>query len=221
MPDETEEDGADPAEDVEIADLVDQLDALEATVDAPAERREVERTKAMVQRLSTGVFGERVSKYTTRDVAEAFVGSIVFLTPLLVEDGVYEIAGHFLSAGVYGWPGFLLGNTAFVVVLTGALIYWSDIQRVDVRTYVLGVPVPRRLLGTLVVALGSATLMMTLWGRLGGWSDPAVALARINVVWTAAAIGGALGDLLPGESSGEDISAAIGAEIFGALDRGG
>lgn len=63
------------------------------------------------------------SIYTTRDMAEAFVGSIVFPIPLLVEDGVFETAEHFLTVRVAGWPVFVLGNVAFVVLLTGALIY--------------------------------------------------------------------------------------------------
>lgn len=146
-------------------------------------------------------------------MAEAFVGSIVFLIPLLVEDGVFEIADHFLTVRVAGWPVFLLGNAAFVMLLTGALIYWSDIQRVDVTTYVLGIPIPRRLLITLLIALGTATLMMTLWGRVADWTIPAVAVARITVVWTAASIGAALGDLLPGESTGSDITKIIESEI--------
>jgi len=208
-----------PARSVDIADVVDQLDALESTVDSPEEQAAVERTRAMVERLSAGVFGERVSKYTTRDAAEAFVGSIVFLIPLLVEDGVFGIAEHFLAVRAAGVPIYLLGNVAFVVLLTGALIYWSDIQRVDVTTYVAGVPVPRRLVATLVIALLTATLMMSLWGRVGGWTDPAVATARILVVWTAAAIGAALGDLLPGESAGTDITRTIESEVGTFLDR--
>lgn len=45
-----------PSDTIGIADVVDQLDTLDATVDTPEEQREVERTKAMVQRLSAGVF---------------------------------------------------------------------------------------------------------------------------------------------------------------------
>ena len=46
---------------------------------------------------------------------------------------------------------------------------------------------------------------MTLWGRLEGWNDPAVALSRISVVWTVSAFGAAPGDILPGRSSARDI----------------
>lgn len=220
MSDERRPPGDDPVEPVEIADVVDQLDSLEATVDSPEEHEAVERTRAMVGRLSTGAFGERVSKYTTRDMAEAFVGSLVFLIPLLVEDGVFEIADHFLAVRVAGWPILLLVNAAFVVLLTGGLIYWSDIQRVDVTTRVLGVPIPRRLIVTLFIALGTAAAMMSLWGRVDGWADPTVATARIVVVWTAASIGAALGDLLPGESPGNDLTNALESELRDRFGRG-
>lgn len=105
----------DPSKPIEIADVVDQLDTLDVTVDTPEEHQEIERAKTMVQQLSVGVFGERIRKYMTRDMAEAFVGRIVFLIPLLVEDGVYEIVEHFLTVSVGGWPVLLLGNTAFVI----------------------------------------------------------------------------------------------------------
>jgi hypothetical protein len=42
-------------------------------------------------------------------------------------------------------------------------------------------------------------------GRRGGWSDPAVPLSRISVVRTVGAFGAALGDILPGESSARDV----------------
>ena len=200
---------ADRPEDVTVPDLLEQLDRLEETVDAAEERKEVEQTRQMAEQLRTGLFGNRVRKYTSRDIAQAFVGSIVFSLPLLVEDGVYEIGDHFLAVQFAGVPVFLLGNVVFLTMMTGALIYWADIQRIDVTTRIAGIPVPRRLLGTLAVSLLTATVMMTLWGRVEGWEDPAVAFARISVIWTAAAIGGALGDIIPGESAGRDIGEGV------------
>ena len=58
----------------------------------------------------------------------------------------------------------------------------------------------------LVVSFLTAAFMMTLWGRLESWSDPGGALLRVVVVWTVAAFGAALGDILPGESSAPDIN---------------
>ena len=68
----------------------------------------------------------------------------------------------------------------------------------------------RRLVSVLVVSFLTATFTMTLWGRLEGWNDPAVALSRISVVWTVSAFGAAPGDILPGRSSARDIDDELG-----------
>ena len=73
----------------DIADILEQLDELEAFVSSSEERKEVRRTKRMLKRVPGS---KRIKKYTSRDVAEGFVGGIIFSLPLLVEDGVFEIA---------------------------------------------------------------------------------------------------------------------------------
>jgi len=50
-----------------------------------------------------------------------------------------------------------------------------------------------------------------MWGRVGNWQEPVVAVARISVVWTVASFGASLGDILPGESSGTDINDDLAA----------
>jgi uncharacterized membrane protein len=76
------------------------------------------------------------------------------------------------------------------------LLYYTDIQRVEVGDRLLGV-VPIRLIGVLSISLLVAAAMMTMWGRVD-WTEPWVALCRITVVWTGMAIGASLGDILPG-----------------------
>ncbi len=44
-----------------------------------------------------------------------------------------------------------------------------------------------------------------------------VAVARVSVVWTVASFGAALGDILPGESSGDDINDDL-AELGGLVE---
>lgn len=202
--------GPEPPPDEDSVDLLlDRLEELEGTVDSAAEREGVREAMAIARDIpADGVFGEYIRKYTTRDMAEAFVGAVIFSIPLLVEDGVFAIADHFLRITVLGLPVFLLGNAVFVVLLTYGLIYWADIQWVQVNWPILGF-IPRRLVGILLISFLTAALMMTLWGRLDGWADPAVAFARISVVWTIASIGASLGDILPGESGGEDINEVL------------
>ena len=192
-----------PGTDVE--DVLSQLETLEQTVDSAEERREVHRAIQLVDRLPNAGVTDRIRKFTRRDIAEVFVGSILISLPLLVEDGVYDIADHFVEFLVAGVPVFFLANALFVVVLTAGLLYYAEFRDVAVHRPIFGI-IPRRLLAVLVVSFFTASLTMTLWGRVDNWEDPMVALARISVIWAAGAFGGALGDILPGESKGEDIT---------------
>ncbi len=188
-----------------VEEVLQQLDELEEAVDSPEEQKEVEDVRTALENLPGGAFvSEHIERYTTRDVAESFIGSILISLPLLVEDGVYDIADHFLAHTYFGIPVWLFGNVAFIAVLTWGLLYWADFRDVKNARPLFGV-VPRRLVGVLLISLFTATLTMTLWGRVEDWADPQVAFARISVIWAAAAFGAALGDILPGESKGTDI----------------
>lgn len=200
----------------DVDTVLEHLEELENTVDDPDEREEVRHAISLVESLPlTG----RIEKYTTRDMAQAFVGSILFSVPLLVEGGVEEIGAHFLESSPGGLPVFLFGNVFFAVFLTGALLYWADIRDVRVHKPIFGV-IPRRLLGVLVIAFLTSTFTMTLWGRVE-WSEPVVALSRVSVVWTVGCFGGALGDILPGETGGEDINEIIDDLLSGDGEENG
>lgn len=195
-----------------------QFDELAAAVDSVAERQAVERLREeTIQATLDTVFVHRIRKYTGRDIAEAFVGSIFFSIPFLVEDGVYDVAEYFLSFRIGAFPVFFLANTVFVLGMIWALVYWAGPREVAVSRPILGF-LPRRMVGIGIVSFLTAAALMTLWGRLGNWSDPVVAIARISVVWAVASFGAALGDILPGESSGDDIYDEL--EDFGDLLEG-
>jgi uncharacterized membrane protein len=197
-----------------VDELNRQFDELESAVETAHHRGEVNRLREQtIQAALDDVFGEQIQKYTTRDVAEAFVGSIFFSIPFLVEDGVFDIADFFLSFRIGLFPVYFLLNTLFVFVMIVALVYWAGPQDVQVNRPILGF-IPRRLIGIALVSFLTAAAMMTMWGRVGNWQDPIVALARISVVWTVASFGASLGDILPGESSGDDINDNL-AELGG------
>lgn len=186
-------------------DLLDHLAELEKLVDSIEERRKVRTALRAAEDLpGPGVFGEHIQKYTTRDMAEAFVGAIIFSVPLLVEDGIFDIADHFLTTTIAGVPVYFAANIAFIVLMAYGLLYWADIQRVQITRPILGI-IPRRLLGVLLISLLTAGTMMTLWGRVD-WANPIEAIARISVIWTMSTFGGAIGDILPGESAGADVN---------------
>ncbi len=181
-----------------------QLEELEGTVDSEHEQREVRQAIHLFDRLPSKAVSKRIRKFTRRDIAESFVGSVLISLPLLVEDGVFDIAEHFVAT-----PAFFVLNAFFIVGMTAGLLYYAEFRDVSVHRPILGI-VPRRLIAVLLISLFTATFMMTLWGRVEGWTDPAVAAGRISVIWAAAAFGAALGDILPGESSGRDINDEIG-----------
>jgi len=195
---------------------------LESVVDDSSGRRDVDRLRERAARatLDDG-FDDQIRKYTSRDIAEAFVGSVFFSIPFLVEDGVFDVAAFFLSFRVGGVPVYLLVNVAFVLGMVLALVYWAGPQDVHVSRPIFGI-VPRRLVGISIVSFLTAAALMTMWGRVGNWREPVVALARISAVWTVASFGAALGDILPGESSGSDINddlAALGRSAGDGADR--
>lgn len=210
--DEQLEEPTDPAREsstapADIEAVLGQLDELESTATTAAQRQQIDATRSLIERLPGKRFVDhQIDKYTSRDVGEAVVGSIVFALPLLVEDGVFEIADHFVEFLVAGVPVFLLANVVFVCGLTAGVIYGVDVREVRITNPIFGV-IPRRLVGVLGVSLLMTTMLMTMWGRLFVDDPSTMAMvARITVIWAAAALGASLGDILPGESKGTDLS---------------
>ena len=193
-----------PAE-YELRDVFEQLNELEETVTSSEERREVRRTRRMLERVPGAI---SIRKYTSRDIAEGFVGGIIFSLPLLVEDGVFEIAEWFVDVTVAQIPVFLVVNVLFIVGLTAGLLYFTDIRNVQMRL-IFGV-VPKRLTAVLLISFLVAAGTMLMWGRLHE-EDPTAyeQFARVTVIWAAAALGATLGDILPGESHGTDLAEMI------------
>lgn len=162
---------------------LEQLETLAETVADPAERREVRRTKTMVDRLPrNGPVRRVITTFSGKDKAEAFVGSVVIGMPLLVEDGVIEI-GAFLATT----PAFFVANVTLAVALVVGILYVADFREVRVTDPYFGV-VPRRPVWVLGIASATETAMMTMWGRIT-WDDPWVTLCQVSVVFTAMAMG--------------------------------
>ena len=193
-------------ENVDIESIIDQLRELQDNVDE-RHHGEIAEVKQMLRQLpGSRTLEQQITKYTTRDIGEAAVGSVIFALPLLVEDGVFEIADHFLDFLIAGVPVFLLANIAFVIGLTAGLLYALDFREVEVNNPLFGV-VPRRLVGVLAVSFIVTAALMLGWGRLFE-EDPSTLgmFARLTVIWAAAALGASLGDILPGESKGTDLT---------------
>lgn len=177
----------------ELAEIMEDLDDLEDVADTPEEREQVRETRRRVLKVASGsrAFGNVITGYDASDVAEAFLGSLLLGIPMFVEGGTIEI-GEFLATR----PAILGGTILANVLLVIGVLYVADIQDVRVHEPLFGV-VPRRLVGVLVVAYGSAVLLMTAWGRVD-WALSADAFAKCVVAAVPMTLGAALGDILPG-----------------------
>ncbi|MFB6082550.1 MAG: DUF2391 domain-containing protein [Halanaeroarchaeum sp.] len=175
-----------------FVDVIEELHELEGMFSDPAAQEQVAEAKAAVRRASSGtVFGRIIHGFDRADLAEATVGSLLIGIPMFVEGGTKEI-GVFLA----GHPLAFVGTLVLAVGLTVAIIYVADIQDVRVKSPILGL-VPRRLVGVLGAAAVTAIVLMTMWGRVD-WAQPWLASCQIAVAFVPMAIGGALGDILPG-----------------------
>lgn len=182
-----------PPERPHVDDLLDELEILEGQVRAPEAKAQLEATIQLARRLdSRGTFGNVITGgFDRADAAEALVGSVVFGIPMLVESGTLEV-GAFIANNV----AYLVGTLVFGIVIVHGLLYVADFQEVRVVNPVLGV-VPRRMVGVLTISAVTATVSMTVWGRVD-WSTPWVAACQVSVCFVAMAIGAALGDIIPG-----------------------
>ena len=187
---------------VDVEDILDELEALESRVTSERERAEVQRVRRLAGRIPGS---RRIEKYTGRDVGESFIGGLVFSLPLLVEDGVFDIAEWFAAFTIGPFPVFLTLNVLFITLVTTALLYVVDFRDVEITDPFFGI-LPRRLLGVLVISFVCAFGMMFMWGRLHEGDPTAIeSFGRATVIWAAAALGAVLADILPGESKGEDL----------------
>jgi uncharacterized membrane protein len=137
------------------------------------------------------VFGRGIRGFDRADAAEAFVGSVVFGLPMLIEEGTLEVGRFIATLPVYYAGTLLLG---FAIVY--GLLYVADLQRVEVVKPLFGV-IPRRFAGVLVISFTTSLVLMTAWGRID-WAEPTVAFAQVSFVFVGMALGATLGDLLPG-----------------------
>ena len=180
-------------DDEDLQRLLAEFDALAETVDSPEERERVRaaRNAAVLAADDAEVFGRVIEGYDRADLAEAFVGSLLFGIPMFVEGGTNEV-GAFLAANPLSLVGTVLGTIGLAI----GILYVADIQDVRVYKPILGV-VPRRLVGVLGAAFVTALVMMTAWGRVD-WGAPVLAFATVVAAFVPMSVGAALGDILPG-----------------------
>lgn len=188
--DGSDADGA--AEPPEPGALYDQLAEIQDRVEDRETRARVQdamETAVGVQQRP--VFGRIIRGFDSSDVMEAFLGALLLGIPMFVEGGTIEI-GAFIATQ----PLYLVVTHVVALVVVIGILYVADIQDVRIQDPLFGV-LPRRLVGVIGVALLTATVMMTVWGRVD-WAEPWVAICTVSVAYLPMAIGAALGDIIPG-----------------------
>jgi len=176
--------------DPDIDDALDELEELEELVDTAEEREQVREAMRAVRRARPRLFGRLRDDFDLRDAGEALVGSFIFGIPMVVEGGTLEIGVYIATRPAYVVLTALLG-LAFVLGILRAV----EFEKVE-EDLLFGL-VPRRLLGILAIAGGTALVLMTIWGRVD-WTTPAVAASQTLVTAVVMAVGASLGDVLPG-----------------------
>lgn len=176
----------------DVGDLIKELESLAAQAETTAERERIEETITLARQVSyPAVFGRVIRGFDRSDVAEAFVGSIVFGIPMTIEGGTLE-AGAYIARH----PAFFLTTLVGAIAVVVGVLYVADIQQVQITRPLFGF-LPRRLAGVLSISFLSALVLMTAWGRVD-WTTPWVALSQVLVTFAGMSLGAALGDILPG-----------------------
>jgi hypothetical protein len=181
---------ADVPDEPDIEDAMDELEELEELVDSDEEREQVREAMRTLRRTRPRPFGRLRDTFDSRDAGEAFVGSFIFGIPMVVEGGTLEI-GVFIATR----PAYIALTALFGLAIVLGILRAVEFEKVE-EDYILGL-VPARLVGILVIAGGTALILMTAWGRVD-WAEPAVAASQTLVTAIVMAVGASLGDILPG-----------------------
>lgn len=177
-------------EEPDVDDAIEELEELAEFVDDPDERRRVNRTIRVLERAKKPqLVGRFTERFDLDDAGEALVGAVIFGIPMIVEDGTLTV-GEFVA----GRTDYFVLTVVFGLVLVVGIL--SAVDFAEVEADLLFGLVPRRLLGILAIAVGTATFLMTAWGRVS-WATPWVATAQVTVTAIVMAVGAAIGDILP------------------------
>lgn len=180
----------DGVDDPDMGDVFEDLEELEALVDSTEERERVRETmRTLHHAREQSRFGRLKGAFGTRDAGEALVGSFLFGIPMIVEDGTLA-AGRYIAQR----PLFFGLTVVFGVTLTVGILHAAGFEDIEADR-LFGI-VPVRLLGVLVIAVGMAFGLLTLWGRID-WTNPWIATGQSTVTAMVMAVGAALGDILP------------------------
>lgn len=178
--------------DDDLEEAIEGLEELEETADTDRKKALVRRTLARVREAAGRPVRGVVRGFGWRDLAEAFIGSLVVGIPMLAEGGTLEI-GAYLGQHPFHLAGTVVAGLAAVV----ALLYGTKFRRVEVVNPILGF-IPRRIVGIAAAAFATSFVLMAGWGRVD-WGDPGIAWSQITFLAVVMAVGAAISDIIPSE----------------------
>lgn len=176
----------------DLEDALETLEELEEITDSRRKRALIRRAVEAVRDASVRPVRGVARGFGWRDLAEAFIGSVVVGIPMLAEGGTLEI-GAYLA----GHPLHLAATLVFGLAALIGLLYGTKFRRVEVVNPIFGF-IPRRVVGIVTVAFLTSLLLMAGWGRVD-WSEPSVAWSQVAFVAVIMSIGAAISDILPSE----------------------
>ncbi len=174
----------------DLGDAMEELEELEGIVDSPEEREQVREAMRTLRHARPQPFGRLRDSFDSRDAGEALVGSVLFGIPMVVEDGTFEAGAYIATRPLH----IALTATLGLALVLGIL---RAVEFDKIEADMLFGVIPIRLVGILTIAAVTATLLVTVWGRVD-WADPQVAASQVLVTAVVMAVGASLGDVLPG-----------------------
>jgi len=174
----------------DLGDAMEELEELEGIVDSPEEREQVREAMRTLRRARPQPFGRLRDSFDSRDAGEALVGSVLFGIPMVVEDGTFEAGAYIATRPLHMALTAMLGLALVLGILRAV-----EFDKIE-ADMLFGV-IPIRLVGILTIAAVTATLLVTVWGRVD-WAEPQVAASQVLVTAVVMAVGASLGDVLPG-----------------------
>lgn len=190
-PDQGAGDTVTPGDQPDIDDVFAELEDLATMVDSPDEREQVLVAMQTLRRSrSSRLVGRLRDTFDSRDVGEALVGSFIFGIPMIVEGGTLEI-GEYLASR----PALLIVTLAVGGSLVYGILHAVEFDRIQEDLMFDIIPIRLVVIPLIAGLMGFG--LMTIWGRVD-WTTPMVAIGQCTVTSIVMAVGGSIGDVIPG-----------------------
>jgi len=166
----------------DVEDIKEDLEELKE--DIGAIRKTFTRGKKIMTRVATSVLP---TKFTFKDVAQQIVGAMILSAPFVVTEEVWNLANNLDAVHIIA----LISITILFDIL---LFYYTKYQQLEYKSFFL---FPKRIISILIVTYVTSTVVLTVFGVIGGQiQDPVWAAKLVIMVGLFANIGAGTADLI-------------------------